>query len=337
MPNPTLSVVVPVFNEEAVLPKLEERLRSVLDGARIDFEVILVDDGSRDSSRTLLRELNGRDPRFKVVGFSRNFGHQLAVTAGLEAATGQAVAILDADLQDPPEVLLQMLELYHRGFDVIGGVRTARHGENAMKLATAAVFYRLLRAITRLDIPADAGDFRLLSRRAVDALLQLPERHRFVRGLASWIGFRQTTVQYERAARAAGDTHYPYRKMLAFAFDGLTSFSIFPLQLASYLGIVVSLLSFALLTWAVWLKLFTDRSVQGWASIVVAITFLGGVQLIFLGVIGEYIGRIYDEVKRRPLYLVEERIGFEDGTCASVRGGASRSAARVERNPEEPA
>jgi len=305
------SIVIPVYNEAEVLPTLYRRLTQVMEGLGEPYEVIFVNDGSSDASPMLLRELRAKDERVKFVGFSRNFGHQIAITAGLDHSSGQAVVVMDADLQDPPEVIPRLIEKWREGYDVVFAVRERRRGEGLFKRMTAALFYRLLRQLTSTEIPLDVGDFRLMSRRAVEALKAIRERNRFVRGLVSWIGFRQTSVTFVRDLRHAGETKYPLRKMVRLALDGITSFSFVPLQLATYLGFAVSFISFIYIVYAVGLKLLTNRLVPGWASIVVAVLFIGGVQLITLGIIGEYIGRIYEEVKQRPLYVVDEAAGFE--------------------------
>ena len=305
------SVVIPVYNESEVLPILYRRLTQVMEGLGESYEIIFVNDGSTDASRTLLWELRAKDERVKLISFSRNFGHQIAITAGLDYSSGQAVIVMDADLQDPPEVIPRMIEEQRVGYDVVFGVRESRKGESLFKRSTAALFYRLLRQLSAIDIHMDAGDFRLMSRRAVEALKPIREQNRFVRGLVGWIGFRQTAITFVRDARYAGETKYPLTKMVKFALNGIISFSLAPLQLATYLGFVVSLISFVYIVYAVGLKLLTDRAVQGWASVVVAVLFIGGVQLMSLGIIGEYIGRIYEEVKQRPLYLIDQTVGFE--------------------------
>jgi len=255
-----------------------------------------------------LQRLTRTDPGIKIVRFSRNFGHQIAITAGIDHARGDAIVIIDADLQDPPEVIPEMVAKWREGYDVVYGVRDQRHGESRAKLATATMFYRLLRRFTKVDIPVDVGDFRLLSGRAAGHFRQLREKDRFVRGLVSWLGFRQTGVEYRRDARQAGETKYPYRKMVKFAVDGITSFSNVPLKLASWLGYLASFIAFAYLV-SVFVQKMLGHTVQGWATIMVAMLFFGGVQLICLGIIGEYIGRIFNEIKPRPMYVVEEVIG----------------------------
>lgn len=308
--TPVVSIVVPIFNEEQILPALYTRLSGVMQTLGETYEILFVDDGSRDDSLGLLKRLGAADPTIKIVSLSRNFGHQLAITCGLDHARGEAVVIMDADLQDPPEVIPRLIMKWREGYDVVYAVREKRRGEGLFKRGAAALFYRLLRLLTRVDIPLDAGDFRLLSRRAVNALCVVRERSRFVRGLVSWIGYRQTGVVFTREDRKAGETKYSFRKMLRFALDGITTFSFAPLQAAMYLGFLTAGSSFLYMLYAVLLRLFTERVVPGWTSLMVAVLFVGGVQLIALGIIGEYLGRVYDEVKQRPLYLVDEQIGF---------------------------
>jgi len=305
-----LSVVVPVFNEEENIPELYRRLRAVLPQVVQEWEILFVDDGSRDRSWELIRTLAAQDPRVRGLRFSRNFGHQMAFAAGLDHARGQAVVIMDADLQDPPELIPELVAKHREGYEVVYAVRVARHGETAFKKLTAKLFYRLLARITAVQIPLDTGDFRLMGPRAVEAFRRLPERHRFTRGLVAWLGFPQTGVPYERAPRHAGTTKYPLRKMLRFALDAITSFSHLPLQLATWLGFVVSAFAFFYILVVLALKL-AGISWPGYTSLMAAILFLGGVQLLMVGLLGEYVGRIYDEVKHRPLYLVAEKVGEE--------------------------
>jgi glycosyltransferase involved in cell wall biosynthesis len=305
------SIVIPVYNEAEVLPALYNRLMRVMEGLVEPYEIIFVNDGSHDDSILLLRDFQARDERVKFLSLSRNFGHQIAITAGLDYSSGQAAVVMDADLQDPPEVIPRLIEQWRKGYDVVFAVRAKRQGEGLFKRATAAIFYRLFRRLTTTAIPLDAGDFRLMSRRAVEALQSIRERNRFIRGLAGWIGFQQTAVTFVRDVRQAGETKYPLKKMMQFAFNGLMSFSLVPLQLASYLGFLISSIAFVYIVYAIGLKLFTDRVVWGWTSVMVAVLFLGGVQLVSLGIIGAYIGRIYEEVKQRPLYVVDETRGFE--------------------------
>lgn len=305
------SLVIPVFNERAGLGALYGRLRTLAGSlAPEQVEFVLVNDGSRDGSDQLLDEVAQQDPRFKVIHLSRNFGHQVAITAGMQWASGQTVTVMDADLQDPPEVVCDLIATWRKGYEVVYAVRRRREGETPFKRWTAALFYRLLRRLTEVDLPVDTGDFRLLDRVAVDALLRLPERHRFVRGMVSWVGFRQIGVPYDRAPRLVGETHYPLRKMLKLAFDGITSFSSAPLQIATSLGMFAALLAMGLALWALYLKLFTHATIQGWTSTLLVILFLGSGQLLGLGIIGQYLGRIYDEVKARPLYFVARTSGF---------------------------
>jgi dolichol-phosphate mannosyltransferase len=300
-----ISVVIPVFNEIDVINVCYQRISSVMqaiDG--FDYELVFIDDGSEDATHERLLELHRQDPRLKVIKFSRNFGHQIAVTAGVDEAAGDAIVIIDADLQDPPEVIPEMVARWQQGYDVVYGVRKRRTGESRLKLVTAAAFYRLLRRFTNIEIPVDVGDFRLMSARAAAELRKLREKDRFVRGLVSWIGFRQVGIPYERDSRLAGETKYPFSKMFKFALDGITSFSNLPLKLASWLGYLASLLAFIYLV-SVFVQRAMGYTVEGWATIMVAMLFLGGVQLICIGIIGEYIGRIFNETKSRPMYVIE--------------------------------
>jgi len=312
--RPTLSVVAPVYNEEAILPELYRRLVAVLDGAGLDWELVLVNDGSRDRSPQIMRELHAADPRVKVVDFARNFGHQVAITAGADYAQGDAVVIIDADLQDPPEVILNLLAKWREGYEVVYAVRAERKGETWFKEFTAKAFYRIIYKITDINIPMDTGDFRLMDRKVVEALRTMREKHRFMRGMSVWVGFKQVGVEYVRAERYAGETKYPLKKMLKFALDGITSFSYFPLQVATYIGFIAAALAVLGIILTVILRLTGSHAFYGQATTLVAVLFLGGVQLISLGIIGEYLGRIYDEVKGRPLYIVREALGFEEAT-----------------------
>jgi len=307
---PDLSVVLPVFNEIENLDELRARLTKVLDGCGRSWEIVFVDDGSRDGSFARMAAFAREDARIRVVRFARNFGHQMALTAGVDHARGRLVAVMDADLQDPPELLFEMLKKADEGFEVVYAQRTAREGETAFKKATAAAFYRLMRRWTNVEIPVDTGDFRLLGPKAAEAFRGLRERHRFIRGLTAWVGFAQTAVPYVRPPRTRGETKWPLRKMLRFAVDALTSFSHVPLQLATWLGFLVSAFSFLYIVVVLVLKI-RGVNVMGWTTLMFFILFLGGVQLIVVGVLGEYIGRIYEEVKRRPLYLVSEIVGGE--------------------------
>lgn len=311
--RPLVSIVVPCYNEEEVLPATHKRLQSMMDSApSYAFEIIFVDDGSADRTLEILRSYAQGDARMRVLTFARNFGHQIAVTAGIDAASGDCVALIDADLQDPPEVILEMLEKWEEGYDVIYGVRKSRPGETAFKRASAKAFYRVLNRLSSVDIPLDTGDFRLMSRPVVDVLKSMPEKHRFVRGMVAWSGFRQTALPYERDVRQAGVSKYPLRKMLKFASDGIISFSSTPLKLATNLGLIASGLAVLGVVYVLFLRIFTSIWVEGWTALMIAVLFMGGVQLISLGVIGEYVGRIYEESKDRPLYILKERIGFED-------------------------
>jgi dolichol-phosphate mannosyltransferase len=303
-----ISVVVPCYNEQEVLEATHARLTQVLaaiPGAR--YEIVYVDDGSRDRTPLLLSQIRQADgEHVRVISFSRNFGHQVAVTAGLEHAAGDAVVLIDADLQDPPEIIPRLLAEWHNGADVAYGLRTARAGETPFKRFTASLFYRLINQLSDTPLPTDAGDFRLMDRQVVDALKQMPEHDRYLRGMIAWVGFNQVPVPYERQARAAGQTHYPLRKMMRFALDGLLSFSVVPLRLATALGFLSAALSLVGIVYALNVRLLTGKRTAGWATLFIAILFLGGIQLITIGIIGEYIGRIYREVKRRPLYLVKK-------------------------------
>jgi dolichol-phosphate mannosyltransferase len=310
--HPTLSVVAPCFNEEGVLHELYRRISQVLDGAGEIWELLLVNDGSRDRTPEIMRELHAQDERVKVVDFARNFGHQIAVTAGMDYARGDAVVLIDADLQDPPELILEMLAKWREGYEVVYAIRAERKGETWFKEFTAKAFYRIIYKITDIDIPMDTGDFRLMDRKVVDALKTMHEKHRFMRGMSVWVGFRQTGVKYVRAERYAGETKYPLKKMLKFAMDGITSFSYFPLQLATYIGFAAALIAVLGILVTIILRLSGSHAFFGQATTLVSVLFLGGVQLICLGILGEYLGRIYDEVKGRPLYIVREALGFDE-------------------------
>ncbi len=314
-----ISVVVPCANEEEVLRETNRRLVAVLEGLSLNFELIYVDDGSTDSTPDLLRELQAHDDRVRVLRFSRNFGHQIAITAGLGHASGDAVVIIDADLQDPPEVISEFVGRWREGYDVVYGLRTERDGETAFKLWTAKAFYRFISRLSETSIPLDTGDFRLMDRRVTDALLRMPERDRFVRGMISWLGFSQMGVPYRRAPRLAGVTKFSLFKMVRFAMDGIVSFSTVPLRLATWTGFAASGLAILGILMALYERFFGIGLVKGWTSTVIAVLFVGGVQLICLGIIGEYIGRIYGESKGRPLYVVRERIGFEPQSQPAAR------------------
>ncbi|HEV7798753.1 MAG TPA: glycosyltransferase family 2 protein [Pyrinomonadaceae bacterium] len=310
-----ISVIVPCCNEAQVILETNRQLVATLETiAQADFEIVYVDDGSSDTTPEILRAIQAADKHVRVVRLSRNFGHQLAVSAGLEHAAGDAVVIIDADLQDPPQVIPEMVARWRDGYHVVYGMRTDRPGETAFKLWTAKLFYRLINRLSKVQIPLDVGDFRLLDRQVVDVLLSMPERDRFLRGMVSWIGFRQVAVMYARAARRAGESKYPLLKMLRFAADGVMSFSLTPLRVALWVGFFSIAMAFAGILYALIIRLYTNDWVRGWTSIFTAVLFIGGAQLVTLGIIGEYIGRIYAEVKRRPLYVVQERLGFRGGT-----------------------
>jgi glycosyltransferase involved in cell wall biosynthesis len=309
---PTYSLVVPAYNEEGVVGELVGHLTNVMDALDGDAEAILVDDGSHDRTYELMQQAAQTDPRFRLVRLSRNFGHQIALTAGVDLAEGDAVIVMDADLQDPPEVVLELAARWREGYDVVYAVREERVGETRFKRVTAAWFYRGFNRISEVKVPLDVGDFRLVDRRALDVFNQMRESNRFVRGMFSWIGLSQAGVVYTRQERFAGETKYPLGKMLRFATTGVISFSSAPLRAALNVGFVVSFISFALGIWSVIVKISGLYQVPGWTSIVVVTTFLGGIQLIVLGVIGEYIGDIHDEVKRRPLYVIGELENFTD-------------------------
>jgi polyisoprenyl-phosphate glycosyltransferase len=320
----TYSIVVPAHDEEATLPELARRLANLMDALDAPSEVILVDDGSRDRTYDCMRRIADSDDRFRIIRLSRNFGHQLAITAGMDFASGDAVVIMDADLQDPPEVVLELAQKWREGYEVVYAIRRTRAGETSVKRATAALFYRAFRRVSDVDAPVDVGDFRLVDRRALDAFCALRENNRFVRGMFSWVGFRQTGVPYERRERFGGRTKYPLGRMLRFAADGIVSFSNAPLRVALNLGFIVSGIAFLLGLFAITAKLTGAFAVPGWASIVTVTTFLGGVQLLILGVMGEYIARIYDEVKNRPLYIVSTLENFPLEPTQPVRAHVAR-------------
>lgn len=318
-PPPVFSVVAPVYNEAATLPLFCQRVVAALEPLGEPFELVLVNDGSRDESLDVMIEQHERDPRIKIVNFSRNFGHQIAITAGIDYARGAAVAVIDSDLQDPPEVIPELIAKWREGYGIVFAQRSERAGETWFKKTTASFFYRLIQRITNVDIPVDTGDFRLMDRKVVDTLKRMREHHRFMRGLSVWVGFKQIGVEYKRAPRHAGETKYPLAKMVRFALDGITSFSYLPLQLATYFGFFIAAISLLALIAVVILRLTGSGGIAneggafyGQASTLVSVLFLGGIQLIFLGIIGEYLGRIYDEVKQRPLYIVSDVIGLDE-------------------------
>jgi len=309
---PTISIVVPCYNEEAVIAESHRRLAAVADARQTEqFEFVYIDDGSRDGTLQLLRDIAVNDGRVRVISFARNFGHQIAVTAGIDHAIGDAVVLIDADLQDPPEVIPEMIEQWKSGFQVVYGVRTDRPGESRFKLISAHVFYRLLNQLSDTPIPLDTGDFRLMDRSVVDILREMPEKDRFLRGLVSWIGFNQVALPYRRDVRFAGVTKYPLRKMIRFASDGMISFSVKPLKLAMMIGAACAALASLGIVWVLAGRLLTNNWVPGWTATIIAILFLGGIQLLCTGILGEYIGRIYMQAKGRPLYVISERFGFE--------------------------
>lgn len=328
----TFSIIVPVYNEEKNIPELYERITAVMKSLSESYEIILVNDGSRDSSFNIMHDLHERDDHIKVINFSRNFGHQTAITAGIDYASGQAVITIDADLQDPPELIVEFVEKWRNGFDIVYAVRTMREGETPFKEFTAKLFYRLLRRITNIDIPIDTGDFRLMDRKVIETLRQMRERHRFIRGMSSWVGFKQIGVKYRRHARHAGDTKYPLNKMIKFALDGITSFSYVPLQFATYLGFALAVLSAIFIVFVIVARLSISRVFLGQATTLVVVLFLGGVQLISLGILGEYLGRIYDEVKERPIYIVSETYGFTGGQKPPQANIVDVSSYRTVRN-----
>lgn len=316
---PEISVIAPVFNEVQSLPEFYRRVRQVLDGLGVQWELLLVDDGSTDGSTDLIRQLASEDSRVRKLIFARNFGHQLAVTAGLDHCRGQAAILIDSDLQDPPEVMADLIAKWREGYEVVYAVRAEREGETWFKLFTASLFYRLIYRITDVKIPLDTGDFRLLDRQVVDVLKTMRERHRFLRGMSVWVGFRQTGVPYRRAARFAGQTKYPLGKMLKFAFDAITSFSYLPLQMATYLGFAAAMLSILAIPVVIILRQSGMQAFLGQATTLIAVLFLGGVQLISLGILGEYIGRLYDEAKGRPLYILREESDHAKQITKEVR------------------
>lgn len=310
MNEPAYSIVVPVFNEEEVIAVTYERLKKVMDATGQPYEILFVNDGSKDKTAQILNEICQKDTNVKLINFSRNFGHQIAISAGMDNALGQAIVVIDADLQDPPEIILQMIEKWQEGYEVVFATRKERKGETFFKKWTASMFYRLLRSMTDVDIPVDTGDFRLIDRKVCNVMKNIKEKNRFVRGLVSWVGFRQTAVEYVREERFAGETKYPLRKMIKLSLDAMTTFSHKPLKLAIYLGFSFSSISFLYLLFAIFEKLFTLYTVPGWTSIMATSLFFNGIILTILGIIGEYIGRIYDETKDRPLYIIGSKAGF---------------------------
>ncbi len=308
-----ISVVIPMYFEELVAKTCYQRLTAVMQGMGAPYELIFVNDGSADQTLPILKELAAADRHVKIISFSRNFGHQMALTAGVSRAGGDCVVVIDADLQDPPELIPQMVNMWREGIEVVYAKRKKRKGETWFKLLTAKCFYRVLASLSDVKIPTDTGDFRLMDRKVVEAFKQLPERNRFIRGIVSWLGFKQAPIEYERDERLAGDTKYPLKKMLKFAWDGIISFSVKPLKLVGFLGVCAMLVAAAILIYALIMHLMQKGTISpGWTSLMTAITFFAGVQLLSVSIVGEYIGRIYDESRNRPLYIISECVNFED-------------------------
>jgi polyisoprenyl-phosphate glycosyltransferase len=311
--KPTYSIIAPIFNERENLPELYRRVKTVMESTGEPWELLLIDDGSLDGSTGYIRELADADENIRPVIFARNFGHQLAVTAGMDYSRGQAVVIIDSDLQDPPEVILDMIAKWKEGYEVVYAVREEREGETWFKELTASLFYRMINKITSVPIPVDTGDFRLMDRKVVDVLNSMREHHRFIRGMSVWVGFRQTGVKYKRAARFAGSTKYPLKKMVRFASDAITGFSYLPLQIATYMGFISAGISILAIPIVIAVRLWgSQEPLLGQATTLIVVLFLGGVQLISLGILGEYIGRLYEQTKGRPLYIVREAPDLED-------------------------
>jgi len=326
---PLISVVIPVRNEEETIPTLLARLSDVFSGSGIAAEFVFVNDGSTDNTMEVLARQRMSDPRIACVDLSRGFGKEIAITAGLQHASGDAVVLIDADLQDPPELIPRFVQLWREGYDVVYGTRTHRKGESALKRATAFLFYRVVEKVSQIRIPRDTGDFRLMSRRAVEALLQLPEQHRFMKGLFAWIGFPQISVPYVRDERAGGLTKFNYWRLWNFAIEGITSFSTAPLKIATYLGFFIAVSAFAYALVIVWQKLMYDNPVAGYPSLMTALLFMGGVQLMTIGVLGEYVGRIFDETKRRPLFLTRQFLPSNASGRNSASAPSGESAGAV--------
>lgn len=310
--SPTVSIIIPCLNEEATLVETHGRLANVLSSISYGYEIIYINDGSKDNTSCILTEMSSSDPHVKVISFSRNFGHQTAVTAGIDHASGDAVVLIDADLQDPPELIPKMLELWRQGYDVVYGQREERAGETFFKRFTARLFYKCINRLSEIPIPLDTGDFRLMDRRVVDVLRNMPENDRFIRGMVSWVGFKQTPIRYKRQARVAGETKYPLTKMVRFALDGITSFSRIPLKVAGILGFLSCSLALVGIVYSLVVRLLTDNWEPGWTTLMLVVLFLGGAQLMCLGIIGEYVGRTFMEGKRRPLYVIRETLGFDE-------------------------
>lgn len=326
--HPVYSLVIPIFNEEAVMPMLLRRLDHLLDALDGSAEVILVDDGSRDTSGIVAAARAKDDPRYRYLALSRNFGHQIAITAGVDAARGDAVIIMDADLQDPPEVVLELAAKWREGYEIVYAQRLSRESESRLKLGTASLFYKTLRRLTAVEIPENVGDFRLVDRKAVETFRAMPERDRFVRGMFGWMGFRQTAVGFHRLSRVAGETKYNWRKMIRLGLDGIVGFSDVPLRLALWSGLAISVCALLFGSYVVMLALWDADLVEGWASTVAVLSFLSGVNLVMTGIVGLYVGRIHSEVKNRPLYVVARRVGFPESSAAAS-GAAQPAVLRV--------
>lgn len=312
------SIIIPLYNEELTLPELRSRLIQATVSLDTSFEVILIDDGSEDRSFEIMKKIHEQDARFKIIRLSRNFGHQIAISAGMDVAQGDAIILMDGDLQDPPELLPQMIAKWKEGYQVVYTIKMSRK-ENSVKRLAFTAFYRVLHALSSIQIPMDAGNFSLLDRRVVEVMKHIPERHRYISGLRAWVGFKQIGIEYDRGARFAGEPQMSIGRLFSLAFDGIFSFSNIPLRAAAYVGFIAASISFAGGLFVMYEKLFTDKAILGWASTIVTITFLGGLTLMTLGVIGEYIGRIYDEVKQRPLYIISEGIGFQETLAPFTR------------------
>lgn len=305
------SIIIPVYNEEAVIEQTYRRLKQVMNFTREPYELIFVNDGSRDRSAAMIKDFGSQDDTVKLITFSRNFGHQIAITAGMDYASGAAVVVIDADLQDPPELILEMIAKWQEGYDVVYAKRTSRKGETFFKKQTAHLFYRLLRASTDIEIPVDTGDFRLIDRKVCDEMKRLPEKNRYVRGLVSWVGFRQTAVEYERDERLAGESKYPLKKMIKLSLDGITSFSLKPIKMANFAGAILIFSGLMYMAVLLFLKVFTESAIAGWNLVLAMQCLLTGILSTMLGIMGEYIGRIYDEARDRPLYIVRECYGMK--------------------------
>lgn len=309
-----ISVVVPCYNEQEVFAETYRRLTETLKGLDsniYDYEIIFVNDGSKDTTLQMINDVVKSDPKVKGINFARNFGHQIAITAGLDNCKGDAAVVIDADLQDPPHVILEMVKKWEDGFDVIFGKRRERAGESFFKLLTAKYFYRFINRLSDVDIPLDTGDFRLMDRKALDQFLSMRETYRFVRGMVAWIGFNQTFIEYDRESRFAGTTKYPLKKMLRLASDAILSFSNTPLKVATFVGFITSIIAFVGILYALYMRLFTKYFVEGWTLLMISVLLIGGIILLVLGIIGEYVGRIYGEIKKRPLYIIKDKMGFD--------------------------